>query len=148
MGLFGVAPAISIFPGQRGLMFGSHGMPTGPTALQTVQPDVAGAGAISRPVVIASVPSGIPTSQRQIIWRVFGTGSLNISLLASVDGIEGNFVVISNYTGTGNSGPLIVQSDNGSGPATTVLAVGAFRYFACENTGALSVSLYSDITAE
>jgi Mrp family chromosome partitioning ATPase len=150
MGLFGVAQPISIYPGQIGTMFGAAPMPTGPTGLQATQFDTVIAGAQSRPVVIAAVSGGFSTSQNQVIWRVFATGAVNVSLLASVDGNDADYVVIDNWTGTGNSGPRIIQADYdatpGPAPIVTAKIVSAARFFICQNSGGLTVALYSDIT--
>lgn len=151
MGLYGVAPANSIYPGQIGYMFGSPAMPTGPTALQSIQTDSVSASGVSRPVTVASQPMGHPSTQRQIIWRVFGAGSLNINLQASVDDVDANYVTIANYTGTGNSGPLIVQADISPSPGTpeplaTANIVSAARFFRTTNAGVSTVSVTTDIS--
>jgi hypothetical protein len=148
MPLYGNTPPQSIYPGQLGTMMGVRAIPGTPVAAAN---ETFAGSAKSRPVVIAAQPGFHPSTQRQVTWRVFGSGSLDINLQASIDDKDANYVTVANYTGTGNSGSLIVQADiaAAAGPQAQSVAqiVSSARFWRVVNAGS-STSITADIVSQ
>jgi len=125
-------PTQSIYPGDIGTFMGQ--LAIAGTSIAAANESLP-AGGSSRTVVIAAAAYGHPVTQRQIIWQVFGSGSLDIQLEGSIDGV--NFEVVDTYSGTGNSGPRIVQADTAAtaGPQALSAAkiVSAARFWRVYN---------------
>ena len=155
MPLYGEAPQ-SIAPGQIGTFMGIRAIPSTPivAANESIPATVSSPPSVgaSRPVVIAANVGGHGSTQRQIIWRVFGTVAVNINLEASIDDVPANYVVVDNYTGTGNSGARVIQADlsTADGPQAQSVAkiVSSARFWRVTNAGATAVSITADMTCQ
>jgi hypothetical protein len=137
------AAPISIYPGSVGQFLGTNFVPGSPPVTGY---ELFPASGVSRTVVIPAIVGGHATTQRQIIWRVFGVGSLGaIQLQCSIDNVDANFVTVDSYTGTGNSGSQTIQSGGVTGSQATDEVVSAARFWRIVNAGA-TVGIVADMT--
>jgi hypothetical protein len=161
-GVYGVAAPVAIQPGDRALVLGLRNIPgfqgsvtPGGTGSSTDSegdyPQTLAAGQASGPVVIASMGGRHPVTQRQLIWRVFGSGSLNVSLQVSIDDVAANYVTIDTYDSTGNSGSRVIAADIGAsaqpGSQATIKNLGSARFIRVINNAAGSVTAIVDVTS-
>lgn len=164
-GTYGSAAPVAIQPGDRALVLGLKNIPGfqgnvipggGASSSEDFEGDYAqtlGAGAASGPVVIAAMGGRHPSTQRQLIWRVFGVGSINVSLQVSIDDEAGNYVTIDTYSGIGNSGPRAITADvdssgqGGPGAQGTLKILSAARFIRVINNAGGSFTGIVDVTA-
>lgn len=162
-GTYGSAAPVAIQPGDRALILGYKNIPAfagnvvpggNASSAQDSEGDYAdtlGAGKASGPVVIAAMGGRHPSTQRQLIWRVFNAGASNISLQVSIDDVAANYVTIDTYNGSGNSGPRVITADNSaSSPPNaqaTLKNLSAARFIRVLNNAAGSVTAIVDCTA-
>jgi len=135
----------SIYPGSVGVLLGTQAIPATPV---TAANETIANGAVSRTVVVAARPEGHPSSQRQIIWQIFGSSSVTLALQGSIDGI--NFVTVDTFTGTASTTATIrpVLAEVGGTTGTVTGIVSSFRYWQVKNTGASPVSVTVTITCQ
>ena len=116
MSKYGKAPAQSISFGDIGVLLGAAAMPTGPVALQSRQYETVADGDKSGVVVQTDAPYKHPTTQRQLVWRIFFSGSpsaVSLKLQGSLDDVDANYVDIPNATYTSTtSGQVKVQEED------------------------------------
>lgn len=156
---YGVGAPVSIQPGDRALLLGSESIPgffgsggsgySAPGSAVTLQ-----ASQASRPVVIAAMGGRHPATQRQLIWRVFPTGSVNLLLQVSIDNEDVNYVTIDSYSGNTNSGARVITADvdaaGQGGPAAqgTAKILSAARFIRVkEGSGSSPATAIADCTA-
>jgi hypothetical protein len=156
-----VPPVRSIYPGKTGYMLGTAGIPNTDPAIPAQEGTLA-SHATSSTIVIASQPGMHPSTQRQVIWRIFSTpsgsppaGVSGLDLQASIDGKPGTFVTIDASTGVQNGTDVeirSVQADNSasSGPdlQSTLKIVSAARYFQVYNSTGSPISAFIDICSQ
>ena len=109
-GLRSANPVKSIYPGKVGKMLGVKGIPG--TEVQD-GPETLDSGAASAPVVVASQPGFHPSTQRQIIWRIFGASGTG----AIVDNVAP-------HLGTAAADALLAPTITNSDGASTVIGGG------------------------
>jgi hypothetical protein len=159
-GIYGKAAPQAIYPGWRGLLMGLRSVPgffgsggSGAPNLASVSPETLPASTASGPVVIAAAPQGHPPTQRQLIWRVFPTGSVNLNLQVSIDDVDANYITIDNYTGSSNSGSRVIAADIGSsappGPQLSIKILSSARFIRVkEGSGTASATAICDCVSQ
>lgn len=149
MGFYGVSPAVSIYPGTVGLVLGQPALPGSPVtkSAQTLL-----ASGKSSPIVIAAQPGFHPSTQRQLIWRVFPTGSVNINLQVSVDDVDANYQTIDTYSGSSATVRTITADNSATASpaaqtATKILSAARFIRVV-ENSGDATATAIVDVTCQ
>lgn len=148
MGIYGINPTQSLYPGQTKKMLGISALRGTPitAANETLPADTA-----SSPVVVASQPGAHPSTQRQVTWRIFGDVA-GLILQASVDNVDANYQPVD--VSVGESGPEVrnIQADNsttaGPGLQTALKIVSSARYFRVYNSTGSPISATVDITCQ
>lgn len=164
-GVYGQAAPVAMQPGDKALILGLKAIPGffgsnipggGASSSEDPQgdyPQTLANNQASGPVVIAAMGGRHPATQRQLIWRVFGSGSINVSLQVSIDDVAANYVTIDTYNSSGNSGPRAVTADvdsagqGGPGAQATLKILSAARFIRVINNGASSFTGIVDCTA-
>jgi hypothetical protein len=164
-GTYGHGAPIAMQPGDRALLVGHEFIPGfqgnippsgngSSTDSEGDYPETLLAGQASGPVVIAAMGGRHPSTQRQLIWRVFplNGGAVNVSLQASIDDVAANYTTIDTYNGTGNSGPreLVADIQNSGTPPQPQSAgknLGAARFLRVINNAGSSATLIADCTS-
>lgn len=115
---YGVGAPVALQPGDKGLLlgtepvygfFGSGG--SGAPNLSQENPVTLQEGKAARPLIIAAMGGRHPQTQRQLVWRVFPTGSANLNLQVSIDDVDANYITIDSYSGSTASGPRVIVAD-------------------------------------
>jgi len=163
-GVYGVTAPVALQPGDRALILGlknipgfQGNVPPGGSAsssedAQGDYPQTLTAGQASGPVVIAAMGGRHPQTQRQLIWRVFASGTPDIALQASIDDVDANYTTIDTYNSAGNSGPRVLVADiqsTGNPPQAQATGknLGSARFLRVKNLGASSVTAIVDCTS-
>jgi len=143
MPLYHIGAPQSIYPRDIGTFMGLRAIPGGPADREVDTDELFPAGDSSRPVVIAALHGNHPTTQRTIIWRVFGlgSGSCDIQLQASIDDVDANYVTIDTAT---SDGQRHVQADGVTGAQGTPALVSSARFWRIHNAGS-TVTLLADM---
>lgn len=156
-GIYGTNPSRSIYPGDLALLMGTAVIPGffgtsasgGPGG--TNEPQTLAASQASSPVVIAAAPDGHPVTQRQLVWRVFPTGTANLALQVSTDDVGANYVTIDSVS-TSSGAVRVITADNSSsnppGAQATNKNLSSARFIRVkENSGSGSAVAIVDVTA-
>jgi len=163
-GQYGSFPPVAMQPGDRALVLGLRNIPGfqgsvtpggsgSSTDSEGDYPQTLASGQASGPVVIAAMGGRHPSTQRQLIWRVFGAGSINVSLQVSIDDVAANYVTIDSYNSSGNSGARAITADvdssgqGGPGAQSTLKILSAARFIRVLNNAGGSVTAIVDCTA-
>lgn len=156
-GQYGINPSRSIYPGDLALLMGTAAIPGffgtgasgGPGGTQ--EPQSLAANQASSPVVIAAAPDGHPVTQRQIVWRVFPTGTANLYLQVSTDDVDANYVTIDSVASSSNTVRVITadnSSSNPPGPQGTNKNLSSARFIRVkESSGDGAAVAIVDVTA-
>lgn len=148
MGIYGVNQGKSINAGQTRNMLGIEALPGTPVvaAHETLPANTA-----SSPVTIVAQVGGHPSTQRQILWRVFSaSGIAGFKLQASVDDVAANYVTIDTSAGgvavEVRTVPAEQTATAGPGLQTATKIVSSARHFRVLNSNGSPESATIDIT--
>lgn len=150
MGIYGKQAVQALYPSQTKKMLGVTAMPGTPVV--DANESIAASQA-SSPVVVVAQPGGHPSTQRQIIWRIFSaSGQSGLQLQASVDDVATHYVTIDTSAGGSAVEVRIVQADTTTTPGPQALSaakiVSSARFFRVLNSNGSPVSASVDITCQ
>jgi len=154
-----MADTVAMQPGDRALLLGLQNIPgffgnviPGGGSASTEDPNgdytqTLTAGAAGRIVVIAAMGGRHPVTQRQLIWQVYPVGTAGFNLQVSTTAKAADFVTIDTYSGSTNSGPRVISSENNTtGLASpeaqsTAKILSAARFIRVVDTGSGSTAV-------
>jgi len=158
-GVYGSAAPVALQPGDRALVLGYKNIPgfvgsSVPGGNASSQEDPEGdyaqtltANQKSGPVVIAAMGGRHPSTQRQLIWQVYASGSVGLNLQVATADNDGDYVTIDTYSGSGNSGPRVITADinasgdGGPGTQASLKILSSARFIRVQDTGSGSTAI-------
>lgn len=148
MGIYGVNQGRSINAGQTRKLLGTtalHGTPV------VAANETLAASQASSPVVIVAQVAGHPSTQRQVIWRIFSaSGIAGFKLQASVDDVAANYETIDTSVGGTAVEVRTVPAEQSAAPGpglqTATKVVSSARFFRVLNSNGSPESATIDIT--
>lgn len=148
MGIYGVNQGRSINAGQTRKLLGVTGLHGTPVVAAN---ETLAAAQASSPVTIVAQVGGNPSTQRQVIWRIFSaSGIAGFKLQASVDDVDANYVTIDTSAGGVAVEVRTVPADQsatpGPGLQTATLIVSSARHFRVLNGNGSPETATIDIT--
>jgi hypothetical protein len=158
MGIYGTNQGQNLYPGQTKKMLGITALPGTPVvaANETLPADTA-----SSYVVVASQPGAHPSTQRQIIWRIFASaesgsppapGIAGLELQASVDNVAANYVTRDTSVGGVAVEVRTIPADFGAtagpGEQSALKIVSSARFFRVYNPTDASATATVDLTCQ
>jgi hypothetical protein len=158
-GIYGKAAPVAMQPGDRALVMGLRKIPGfqgnvtpggngSSNDSQGDYPETLGAGQASGPVVIAAMGGRHPSTQRQLIWQVYPTGTADLNLQVATADNDADYVTI-DTTGSisADSGPRVITADvdssgeGGPGAQATLKVLSSARFIRVKDSGSGSTAI-------